>query len=88
MDQSSYIRKIFCDFNIQDCHSVSTPIDGYHPLIQSEFLGPKTNMVEYQIRIRSVMYLMIDTRPDNSFTVCKRSQYCQDLSVRHRTELD
>lgn len=68
---------------MEDCYPVSTPIDRYHALTPSEFSEPKANIVEYQIQIGSVMYVMVGTRPDIAFAVSKLSYYGQNLSVRH-----
>lgn len=88
LDQSTYIRKFLQDFGMENSHPVSTPIDGYHALTPSDPSEPQTNQLEYQKRIRSLMYAMVSTRPDIAFAVCKLSQYTQDPSVRHQTALD
>ncbi len=70
IDQSNYIKKILCDFGIEDCHLVSTPIDDYHTLTPSGPSEPWTNIVEYQAHIGSVMYVMVGIRPDIAFAFC------------------
>lgn len=88
LDRSTYIRKFLRDYDMEDCRPVTTPIDGYHALTPSGPADERTNQVEYQKRIGSLMYAMVGTRPDIAFAVCKLSQYCQDPCVRHRTALD
>ena len=88
IDQSTYIRKFLRDFGMEDCHPVSTPIDGLHALTPSDHSEIRTSQLEYQKRIGSLMYAMVGTRPDIAFAVCKLSQYCQDPSLRHRIALD
>ena len=83
IDQSNYIRIILCDFGMEDFPPVFTSIDGYHALAHSELLKSRAKIAKYQIRIGSVMDVMVGTRPDIAFAVCKLSQYCQNPSVRH-----
>ncbi len=88
IDQSTYIKKTHSDFNIEDRNAVSTPIDNYHVLTLSESSEPPTNIVEHQIWIGIVIYVIIGTRPDIVFVIYKLSQYSQTLFVRHQTVLD
>ena len=56
LDQSTYIRKFLRDFNMENSHSVSTPIDGYHALTPSGPSDERTNQTEYQKRIGSMLW--------------------------------
>lgn len=68
---------------MENSHSVSTPIDGYHALTPLEPSKSRTDAFKYQQCIGKVMYAMTGTRVDLSESMGKLSQYCQDLAVKH-----
>ena len=88
LDQSVYIKNFFYNYGIEDCHPVTTQVDGYEFLTASTAAEPRTNQFEYQKRIGSLMYAMTSTRPDIAFAVSKLSQFSHDPCVRHRVALD
>ena len=88
LTQSIYIRKFLHEYEMRDAHSVATPIDDYSALIFSGADESRTDQRKYQKRIGSIMYAMIEIKFDLAFAVGKLNQYCQNLSIKHRTALD
>lgn len=88
LDQSTYIKNFLCEYQMDQANSVTTPLDG------KEMLGPaaadelRTDQLEYQKRVGSIMYAMTSTRPDLAYAVGKLSQHAHDPTIRHRTALD
>lgn len=75
LSQSLYIDKIMERFGMQDCKSVSTPMDTQ--LERSDIEGDPMDPKLYQKAIGSLMYLMIGTRPDLAFVIGRLSQHMQ-----------
>ena len=88
LDQSNYIKNFLRDYQMDNANPVLTPLDGKESLTPATADEPRTNQLEYQKRIGSVMYAMVSTRPDLAFAVGKLSQYTHDPATRHRTALD
>ena len=88
LDQSNYIKNFLRDYQMDNANPVLTPLDGKESLTPVTADEPRTNQLEYQKRIGSVMYAMVSTRPDLAFAVGKLSQYTHDPATRHRTALD
>ena len=83
MDQCRYVKKILRRFKMNDCKPRVTP---------SELSTNKKGNVEdeelvdkklYQEIVGSLIYIMICTRPDLSFTVTKLSQYMSKPTSVH-----
>lgn len=83
LDQSVYISNFLQNYKMNDCHSVSTPIDKYKSLSAPTATEPCTNQFEYQKKIESLMYAMTSTRPDIVFAASKLSQFNHDLCVQY-----
>ena len=88
LDQSNYIKNFLRDYQMDNANPVLTPLDGKESLTPATADEPRTNQLEYQKRIGSVMYAMVSTRPDLAFAVGKFSRYTHDPATRHRTALD
>ena len=73
---------------MKETHPVATFIDDYSALIFSDADESRIDQRKYQKRIGSIMYAMIEIRPDLAFAIGKLNQYCQNFSIRHRTALD
>ena len=82
LDQSGYIKKFLKKFDLEECRSVTTPIDGYTALTPADPSEERINQLEYQQRLGSLMYAMTGTRPDIAFAVGKLSQYSHDPANR------
>ena len=87
-DQTVYIKKFLQKYDMEDAHSVTTPIDEYSSLISFDATESRINQREYQKRIDSLMYAIIATRPDIAYAEGKLSQYCQNSAAKHRAVLD
>ena len=71
LSQEKYCADILKRFNMQDCKSGSTPMEKNSDDTLEE---QKVFNIPYQNAVGSLMYLMVCTRPDLSFAVCKVSQ--------------
>ena len=60
----------------------------YNALIFSKFYEKRANKQHYQHVIDKLMYAMKDTRPDLCFALSKLSQFCLNLSIKHKNVLD
>ena len=58
LDQSVYIKNFFYHYGIENRHPVTTPVDGYEFLTAPTAAEPRTNQLEYQKKIGSLMYTM------------------------------
>ena len=86
MDQTAYIESFLRKYEMDQCRPVSTPIEGH--LASAEKGEKRTNQLEYQRRIGSLMYAMTATRPDLAYCIGKLSQYSHDPTDAHRNALD
>ena len=86
MDQTAYIERFLRDYQMDQCRPVSTPIEGH--LSSANEKDVRTNQLEYQRRIGSLMYAMTATRPDLAYCVGKLSQHSHDPTESHRSALD
>lgn len=88
IDQSSYIRSFLQKYKMDKANSVLTPMTNYDACSPATVNEPRANQLEYQERIGSLMFLMINTRPDIAQAVGKLSQYTHDPAIRHRNAVD
>lgn len=79
LDQSAFIQKIICKFNMNDCKPSKIPLQPKLNLTKSDNIIVE---VPYKELIGSLMYLMLCTRPDLCFSVSYfgRFQNCYDIS--------
>ena len=82
LHQKQYILKILQKFNMENCNSVSTPIDRsiYTTLVEYKIVDDK---FPYRELIGSLLYLSILTRPDISYAVGVLSKYLDKPNVVH-----
>ena len=64
---------------------VYVPINKDADLSLSKLDDIRTNLTEYRERIGSIMYLIVYTRLDITYTLGRLSQHIQDLYERHVT---
>jgi hypothetical protein len=83
LEQKDYLKKVLECFNIYNAKSVPTPLPmGY-------ILMPNPDNVDEQLRIcyqqiiGSLLYLILGTHPDISFTVTKMLQFASNFSQEH-----
>lgn len=88
LDQTNYIKNFLRDYQIDEAYPLTVPIEGYEALLPSQPDEARTNQLEYQQRIGSLMYTMVATRPDIAFALGKLSQFSHDPCVCHRVALD
>jgi hypothetical protein len=84
LGQPKYIDDIINRFDLNNAHTVNTPMDLNIRLFTDKNEKP-VNQKEYQSIVGSLMYLMIGTRPDIAFAVSKLSQFLINPSTSHRT---
>lgn len=80
--QASYTKSILKRFNMENCHSVSTPGDSnqaLHKFIDSE----QSSKYPYREAVGSLMYLSIATRPDITHAVSIVSRYMENSKIVH-----
>ena len=83
LDQIKYLKKLLDCFNMTNAKIASTPLPaGYTP---SENKNPINQIIcqKYQAVIRSLLYLMLSTRPDIAYVVIKMSQFSANPSQEH-----
>ena len=67
---------------MQDCTSISTPIDSNYQLKAIEDEDECTDATAYQQIIGSLMYLVTGTRPDLAYTITHLSQFNSSPSTK------
>jgi hypothetical protein len=83
IDQCTYLMKVLQQFNMTNTKTAPTPLPmGYTPLENTNALDSKLQ-TQYQSVIRSLLYLMLRTRPDITYVVIKMSQFSANPSQEH-----
>jgi hypothetical protein len=85
INQAPYIETLLERFQMDNCIGISTPMDPNYQLGAAlpGYVTPKGHLLEYQQVIGSVMYAMLETRPDLAFTVSTLSKYCSNPTPEH-----
>jgi hypothetical protein len=83
LSQQTYIDKILERFGMQDCHSVSTPLDPNHQLRSGTPEEVISDVALYQQIIGSLMHAVTGTRPDLAYAVTHLSQFCSAPTAEH-----
>jgi hypothetical protein len=83
LSQQTYIDKILERFGMQDCHSVSTPLDPNHKLRAGTSDERTDDITLYQQIIGSLMYAVTGTRPDLAYSVTHLSQFSSSPTSTH-----
>ncbi|GAB2274148.1 hypothetical protein Dimus_039069 [Dionaea muscipula] len=88
LHQTSYIKKVCSKFKMENSKPVSMPLAGH--FILSKQQSPKTDSekikmesVPYLNAIGSVMYSMVSTRPDLSFSISLLSRFMSNPGPDH-----
>ena len=83
LDQSKYANKIVKHFGQENCMETVVPLPiGYTPHTKVEEVNTSL-WSQYQSVIRSLLYIMLGTRPDLTYSVIKMSQYSSNLLEEH-----
>ena len=83
IDQSTYLVKILERFGMENSHAARTPmVEGYYPLKNEGDKNPELT-VRFQQVIGSLLYLMLGTRPDIAYAVCKLASHAANPSQEH-----
>lgn len=68
MHQKDYIKNLLLMYGIDECNSVSTPID-VNVKMDSYADSNKYNVKEYQELMGRLMFLSVNTTPDIAYTL-------------------
>nr|GFB52921.1 retrovirus-related Pol polyprotein from transposon TNT 1-94 [Tanacetum cinerariifolium] len=88
VSQSGYVSKIMNNFRIDNGKSVKMPLGGHYKLSLKDLPVmdcdvERMSKVPYANLVRSLMYLMVCTRPDIAYAVCVVSRYLENPSKNH-----
>jgi len=82
IDQTSYLDKVLKRFGMENAKSAPTPLPtGYKP-VNPDPVDPERHQ-KYQQVIRSLLYLMICTRPDIAYAVTKMAKFAINPLQEH-----
>jgi len=82
INQANYVQQILERFGMAASKAVPTPITQGTRLVSMNVDEPAESE-EYQAIIGSVMYLMLCTRPDLTYSIQQLSQFCSEPSEIH-----
>ena len=87
ISQEAYIGRVLKDHGMDQCATVSTPVD---PAVRLRkpgegFLATPSEKQRYQSAVGSLMYAMLGTRPDIAYAVGLVSSYSTNPSNEHWT---
>lgn len=68
MHQKDYIKKLLLIYGMEECNSVSTPID-MNVKMDSYADSNKCDVKEYQELMGRLMILSVNTRPDIAYSI-------------------
>jgi len=85
INQSPFISTILSRFRMSSCCGVTTPLDNGKLLVKAtpELTSPPSLQKEYQALIGTLMYLMMGTHPDLTYTVSTLSKFSSNPSSDH-----
>jgi hypothetical protein len=86
LDQEIYINKIMSELYMEkDSYKpVKSLINRYDALTRSSEDKERTDTQRYQRYIGSIIYAIINIRPDTAFTTAKLAQFISDPATRHK----
>jgi len=83
LNQMSYLTKVVEHFGMRNAWGASTPLPtGYVPVKSMTQCTPEF-CLEYQSIIGSLLYIMLGTCPDITYTITKIAQYSVNPSKEH-----
>jgi len=84
--QSAYLKKVLARFNMATCSTSPTPmVSGLQLRKETILQANKEQVKHYQSSIGSLMYPMVQTRPDIYFAVIVLSRFNQNPNAKHLT---
>ena len=83
IDQALYLEDVLRRFGMQDCKSVSTPLEPGKRYQKIDDDVKPVDLKEYQSIIGSLIYASIGTRPDLSVSVGVLSQFMSRPGPEH-----
>ncbi|XP_062099817.1 secreted RxLR effector protein 161-like [Humulus lupulus] len=85
LSKQAYINKIVKKFNLEEAKVVLTPIGANFklPLLSKNEDENKLKTIIYLKVVRSVMYAMVNTRPDIAYTIALVSRFMSNTSRDH-----
>jgi len=84
LSQESYIQKILEKYGMADSTPVSTPMEtGLHLTPETEREAPEARRKAYSGAVGSLMYPMIETRPDIAFVMSTLARFLSNSSSDH-----
>jgi hypothetical protein len=85
VSQATYILEILDAYGFKDCKPVGTPMEPGIVLQKSDTEVDMKLQQEYQRAIGSLMYTMVQTRPDIAYAVSTLAQYSSNPNHTHWT---
>lgn len=84
LSQPAYIDKILYKFHLDKAHSVNTPMEETAPLQQrTEGEASSSEKERYQGMTGSLIFSMVETRPDIAFATSVASRFAKNPSHQH-----
>ena len=84
MSQKIYLDKVLCTFGMADCKPVAIPMaQGVSLVKETGLTAPLEQVRRFQSAVGSLMYAMIETRPDIAFVVSTLSQFASNPNEQH-----
>ena len=83
LDQTKYTSKVVKHFGQENCKETSVPFSASYIPRSNEEKENSSLCSHYQSVIRSLLYIMLGTRPDIVYAVIKMSQYSFNPSEVH-----
>jgi hypothetical protein len=81
--QEAYTKRILRQFNMENCHPISTPGDSSAKLHKPEQDAGASKQFPYRELIGSLMYLAVWSRPDIAYITSVLSQYLENPDETH-----
>jgi hypothetical protein len=85
LSQEAYIDKILRKFGLEDVNPVSSPFNEKEVLKPNEKTASPEEVTQYRKRIGSLIWLMVNTRPEVPFPVAKLARHGHNPSGKHFT---
>ena len=87
ISQEQYIGKIMRKYKLQDCKTVSTPMDLNVKLVKDDGYSKPwpVDVVQYQSMVGSLIYAAIATRPDIAYAVAALAKFNSSPTEAHLT---
>ena len=85
ISQEQYIGKIMRKYKLQDCKTVSTPMDLNVKLVKDDGYSKPVDVVQYHSMVGSLIYAAIATRPDIAYAVAALAKFNSSPTEAHLT---